>query len=65
MAYYLVRAKPKRDRLGELEKLLRQNAFVGLRNDFSPFLQKSFIQKLYLVLGQSPARSLAVLYSSV
>ena len=31
MAYYLVRAKPKPERLGELSRQLEQNAFVGLR----------------------------------
>lgn len=31
MAYYLVRARPKLDRLGELEKLLIERAFEGLR----------------------------------
>ena len=31
MAYYLVRAKPKPERLGELGRQLEQNAFVGLR----------------------------------
>ena len=31
MAYYLVRAKPKPKRLGELSRQLEQNAFVGLR----------------------------------
>lgn len=31
MAYYLVRAKPKLDRLGELEKLLMEKAFEGMR----------------------------------
>jgi hypothetical protein len=31
MAYYLVRAKPKLDRLGELEKLLIERAFEGMR----------------------------------
>jgi len=31
MAYYLVRAKPKPERLGELSRQLKQNAFVGLR----------------------------------
>ena len=31
MAYYLVRAKPKPERLRELRQQLEQNAFVGLR----------------------------------
>ena len=31
MAYYLVRAKPKPERLRELSRQLEQNAFVGLR----------------------------------
>ena len=31
MAYYLVRAKPKPERLGELSRQLQQHAFVGLR----------------------------------
>ena len=31
MAYYLVRARPKLKRLGELEKLLIERAFEGLR----------------------------------
>jgi hypothetical protein len=31
MAYYLVRARPKIDRLGELEKLLADRAFERLR----------------------------------
>ena len=31
MAYYLVRAKPKPERLGELSRQLEQTAFVGLR----------------------------------
>jgi hypothetical protein len=31
MAYYLVRARPKPERLGELSRQLEQNAFVGLR----------------------------------
>jgi hypothetical protein len=31
MAYYLVRAKPKPERLGELSRQLEQNAFFGLR----------------------------------
>jgi hypothetical protein len=31
MAYYLVRARPKLDKLGELEKLLIERAFEGLR----------------------------------
>ncbi len=31
MAYYLVRAKPKPELLGELSRQLRQNAFVSLR----------------------------------
>jgi hypothetical protein len=31
MAYYLVRATPKADRLPELAEKLRQNAFVNLR----------------------------------
>jgi hypothetical protein len=31
MAFYIVRAKPKRDRLGELHQRLRENAFVNLR----------------------------------
>lgn len=31
MAYYLVRARPKRNRLADLEKLLAQQAFLDLR----------------------------------
>ncbi|MFQ5988407.1 MAG: hypothetical protein ACE5K9_00665 [Candidatus Methylomirabilales bacterium] len=31
MAYYLVRAKPKQERLADLEKLLAQRAFADLR----------------------------------
>ncbi|MFQ5924291.1 MAG: hypothetical protein ACE5M4_15760 [Anaerolineales bacterium] len=31
MAYYLVRARPKLNKLGELEKLLMRKAFEGLR----------------------------------
>lgn len=31
MAYYLVRAKPRQERLRELEKLLMERAFEGLR----------------------------------
>ena len=31
MAHYLVRARPKRNRLADLEKLLAQKAFVNLR----------------------------------
>ncbi len=31
MAYYLVRARPKLNKLGELEKLLIERAFEGLR----------------------------------
>src|SRR5438552_10921558 len=31
MAHYIVRAKPKPDRLGELHQRLRENAFVNLR----------------------------------
>lgn len=31
MAHYIVRAKPKTDRLGELNQRLRENAFIGLR----------------------------------
>ncbi len=31
MAYYLVRAKPKLNKLGELENLLMKKAFEGLR----------------------------------
>lgn len=31
MAYYLVRAKPKRNLLDELEESLKQNAFLDLR----------------------------------
>ena len=31
MAFYLVRAKPKPGRLGELHQRLRENAFVNLR----------------------------------
>ena len=31
MAYYLVRAKPKAERLPELAEQLQQNAFVNLR----------------------------------
>lgn len=31
MAYYLVRAKPKQERLADLEKLLAQQAFIDLR----------------------------------
>ena len=31
MAHYIVRAKPKPDRLGELNRKLRDNAFVDLR----------------------------------
>ena len=31
MAYYLVRAKPKPELLGELSRQLKQNAFVSLR----------------------------------
>ena len=31
MAYYLVRAKPKPEGLAELEKLLAEKAFIGLR----------------------------------
>ena len=31
MAYYLVRAKPKAERLKELERLLAEKAFVGMR----------------------------------
>ena len=31
MAYYLVRAKPKPERLGELSRQLQQHAFVDLR----------------------------------
>jgi len=31
MAYYLVRAKPKAERLGELQERLQKDSFVGLR----------------------------------
>jgi hypothetical protein len=31
MAYYLVRAKPKPERLGELQNRLQEDAFIGLR----------------------------------
>ena len=31
MAYYLVRAKPKPDRLSELQDRLQEGAFIGLR----------------------------------
>jgi hypothetical protein len=31
MAHYIVRAKPKRDRLGELHQRLREDAFINLR----------------------------------
>ena len=31
MAYYIVRAKPKPDRLTELQQQLEQNAFIDLR----------------------------------
>ncbi len=31
MAYYLVRARPKRERMLDLEKLLAQHAFIDLR----------------------------------
>lgn len=31
MAYYLVQARPKPDGLAELEKLLAENAFMGMR----------------------------------
>jgi hypothetical protein len=31
MAYYLVRARPKRERMSDLEKLLAQHAFIDLR----------------------------------
>ena len=31
MAYYLVRAKPKAERLGELQERLQKTSFVGLR----------------------------------
>lgn len=31
MAFYLVRARPKLNRLGDLEKLLAGKAFIGLR----------------------------------
>jgi hypothetical protein len=31
MAYYLVRAKPKPERLSELQDRLQQSAFIGLR----------------------------------
>ena len=31
MAYYLVRAKPKPERLGELQDRLQEGAFIGLR----------------------------------
>jgi hypothetical protein len=31
MAHYIVRAKPKPDRLGELHQRLQENAFVNLR----------------------------------
>ncbi len=31
MAYYLVRAKPKPEGLAELEKLLAEKAFIGMR----------------------------------
>ena len=31
MAYYLVRARPRQERLRELEKLLAEGAFEGLR----------------------------------
>jgi hypothetical protein len=31
MAYYLVRAKPKPERLGELQNHLQEDAFIGLR----------------------------------
>jgi hypothetical protein len=31
MAYYLVRAKPKPERLGELQERLQKDSFVGLR----------------------------------
>ena len=40
MAFYLVRATPKRDRLAELESLLRQGAFAGLK-PFGPTLSHS------------------------
>ena len=31
MAYYLVRAKPKPERLSELQDRLQEGAFIGLR----------------------------------
>ena len=31
MAYYLVRAKPKAERLGELQERLQKDSFIGLR----------------------------------
>ena len=31
MAYYLVRAKPKAERLGELQDRLQKDLFIGLR----------------------------------
>ena len=31
MAYYLVRARPKRERMSDLDKLLAQHAFIDLR----------------------------------
>ena len=31
MAYYLVRAKPKAERLGDLQERLQKDSFVGLR----------------------------------
>jgi hypothetical protein len=31
MAHYIVRAKPKPDRLGDLHQRLRENAFIDLR----------------------------------
>ncbi len=45
MAYYLVRARPKRERMSDLEKLLAQDAF----NDLRPFGQS-------LTAGLSGAR---------
>jgi hypothetical protein len=41
MAHYIVRAKPKPDRLGELHQRLRENAFTDLRP-----LGKALIQSL-------------------
>ena len=40
MAHYLVRARPKRERLDELERALRERELVGLR-PFGPTLHRS------------------------